>query len=135
MKKVIPDKITEKKIEMLSMLEAHYGNVRRAAKVTGISAQAHYRWAREDNAYGEQAETIRDVGYRNIKDNLLELALMKAEKGDAQILNKLLGIFCKNMPEEMKTLNIRNNVGIRLGIKYIKTREEAEKLREEGEPM
>jgi hypothetical protein len=130
-KKVSPDKITEKKMEMLAKLEYHYGNVRRAAKETGISAQTYYNWIKEDPAFGDQAELIRDIGYRNVKDNLLEMALGKAEKGDSAVLGKLLGIFCKNMPDELKMLNRHNRVPLRVGIRYVDTREEAQQIEQE----
>lgn len=130
-KKVSPDKVTEKKIEMLAKLEVHYGNVRRAAKQTGISTKTHYQWVKEDTDYGDQADIIKDIGYRNVKDNLLEMALAKAEKGDSAVLGKLLGIFCKNMPDELKRLNMNNKVPLRVGIRYVDTREEAQQLEQE----
>ena len=109
----------EQKELMIKALEATYSNVRMSVKIADISAQTHYRWLKEDSAYELQAETSRDVGYRNMKDNLIELAMVKAIKGDTAVLNKLLGIFLKDMPEEMKTLNRYNKVPFRASIKYV----------------
>jgi len=77
----------------------------------------------------------RDVGCRNLKENIIEIALRKAEKGNAAVINQLIRTFLKYMPDEMKDLNRANNVRLTPRIKYIDTREEAmESLKKRGMP-
>lgn len=112
--------VTEKqKLTMLSALEANFGNVKKAAKLINIAPSTHYRWLKEDWDYAEKAENIRDISFRNVKDSLLEEALKKVQKGDAAVLNKMMAIFFKNVPEEMARVSRYNNVPLRVGIKYI----------------
>ena len=133
MSKNSPEETAVLKEAMINSLEANNGNIQKAAKAIGISPRTHFRWMKEDAYYEKQADISKDVGYRNIKDNLIELALQKAEKGDSHVLNQLLRIFLKNMPEELKAMHKANNVPFTASIKYISTREEAEEMmRREG---
>jgi len=130
-----PQQTAKLKEAMINSLEANYGNIRKAAKAIGISPRTHFRWMKEDNQYEKQADISKDVGYGNIKDNLIELALKKAEEGDSAVLTQLMRIFLKNMPEEMKELNRANNVPLSPKIRYVSTREEAQEiLRQRGRP-
>ena len=104
---------------MMSALQANYGNVRKAAKIARISPQTHYRWLQEDRPYAEETQSIKDIGYKNVKDNLLEMALARAEKGDNAVLNQLMRIFFKGLPDELIALNMYNKVPFRIGIRYV----------------
>ena len=106
---------------MLGALELNYGNVRKSAKMTKINILTHYRWLKEDHEYSDQAENIADIGFRNIKDDLLDLSMRIAEKGNVSVLNKLLGIYFKNVPEEMKMISRINNFKTRVKIKWVNT--------------
>jgi len=106
---------------MIKALEANYGNIRKAAKLTKIAPSTHYRWLKEDRVYAEQTENMRDISYRNIKDDLLDLALAKAKKGSEPVLNKLLGMFFKNLQYEMDRVKNYNNVPIRVNIVPVDT--------------
>ncbi len=116
------------KKEMINALEANFGNVTASTKVVGITPRTHYRWLKEDPEYASAAENMRDLCYRKVKDNLLEQALKKIGSGDTSVLNKMLSIYFKNLPDEMRSASSFNNVPIRVGVKYIKTREEAEEM-------
>jgi hypothetical protein len=105
------------KKKMLDALEANFGNISRAAKLVKMDTRTHYRWLREDPEYGELAENMRDLCYRRVKDNLLENALKKIEKGDSAVLNKMLGIYFKKLPEEMERASHFNNVPFRVKLK------------------
>jgi predicted transcriptional regulator len=121
------------KTQMIDALEANFGSVTVAARVVGISPRTHYRWLKEDNEYSGEAENIRDISYRKIKEGLVQKAWMKIEKGNTSVLNKMLGIFLKKLPEEMELASRHNNVRLTASIKYIDTREEAEEImRREG---
>lgn len=123
-----PEQTAKLKEAMILSLEANYGNIKKAANAVGISPRTHFRWMKEDEHYEKQADISKDVGYRNIKDSLIELALQKAEKGDTTVLNQLLRIFLKNMPEELKALHRHNNVPLTPKIRYVDTREEAQEI-------
>lgn len=123
-----PEQTAKLKQAMINSLEANYGNIQKASKAIGISPRTHFRWMKEDANYEKQADISKDVGYRNIKDNIIELALKKAESGDSCVLNQLLRIFLKNMPRELEELNRCNNVPLTASIRYVNTREEAQEL-------
>jgi hypothetical protein len=109
MSKNSPEGTGKQKEVMLRALEAHYGNIVKAAKVAGITSQTHYRWLKEDKGYDLLAKSIKDVCYRDLKEDLIENGLKMIEKGNAAVLIKMLGIFLKDLPEEMKMLNRMNN--------------------------
>lgn len=113
---------------MLNALELNYGNVNLAAKVAGISPSTHYRWRKENADYEQKTDCIKDIGYRNLKENILSLAMKKAEKGDTGVLNQLIRTLLKGMPDEMKKLNRTNDTPLRATIRYVQTREEAEEI-------
>lgn len=113
---------------MIDALETHYGSIRKATKAAGISVRTHFRWMKEDENYERKANMSKDVGYRNLKDNIIEMALKKAEKGDAAVINQMMRTFLKHMPDEMQALNRLNNVPLTPVISYVDTREEAEEI-------
>lgn len=113
---------------MINALEINYGNVKLAAKVAGIAPSTHYRWRKEYEDYERKADTIKDVGYRDLKETVLDIALKKAEKGDSMVLNQLIRTLLKDLPEEMQKLSRMNNVPLTARIKYVDTREEAEAI-------
>lgn len=117
-KRNLSSTVTQKEV-MITALEANYGNVTKAAKLAQINPKTHYRWMKEDSNYEREAQSIKDLGFRNIKDDLIELGMKKAEQGDSVVLNKMLSIFLKDLPEEMKDLNRYNNVPFKVGIKYV----------------
>lgn len=130
-----PHEILRQKSLMIEELEKNYGSIKNAAKAAGIAPSTHYRWMKEDEDYERKATMSRDVGYRNLKDNVIEIALRKAEKGNAAVINQLIRTFLKYLPDEMKDLNRANNVRLVPKIKYISTREEAmESLKKRGLP-
>ena len=102
---------------MIDALEANFGNATKAAVAAHIKPRTHYRWLKEDEDYANEAENMKDLCYRKVKDNLLENALKKIDKGDSAVLNKMLGIFFKKMPEEMDRVRRFNDVPFRLKIK------------------
>jgi len=123
-----PYEIVRQKEAMIDALETHYGSIKDAAKAVEISARTHFRWMKEDEDYERKANMSKDVGYRNLKDNIMEIALKKAEKGNVAVINQLIRTFLKYMPDEMKDLNRSNNVPFRAKISYVSTREEAEEI-------
>jgi DNA-binding protein Fis len=122
-----------KKAVMLTAIEANYGNITRAAAMAKITPNTHYVWLKEDRGYADQAENMKDLGFRKIKDNLLDMSMKMAEKGNVTVLNKLLGIYFKGVPEEISKASRHNNVPLRMGINFVSTREEAERIMGGGE--
>src|SRR5579862_3833440 len=98
MSKNEPHEILRLKSLMIDSLETNYGSIKNAAKAAGISQSTHFRWMKEDPDYERKANMSRDVGYRNLKDNLIEIALRKAEKGNTSVLNQMIRTFLKYMP-------------------------------------
>jgi transposase-like protein len=122
------------KKEMINALEEHFGNVTAAAKAIKITPRTHYRWLKEDREYAEASENMKDVTFRRVKDRLLEKALKMIDKGDSAVLNRMMGIYFKNVPQEMLVASRYNNVPIRATIRYVDTREEAmQLLKDRGE--
>lgn len=128
MSKTTSEETAMQKETMLRELEENYGNITRAAKAANIAASTHFRWMKEDEQYEKRADASKDVGYRKLKDNIIDMAMDKAQKGNVAVLNKLLGILLKEFPTEMKTLNRANNVPLTARIHYVDTREEAEEI-------
>lgn len=119
---------------MINALEANFGNVTAAAKVVKITPRTHYRWLKEDTEYAEEAENMKDISFRRIKDNLLEKALKMIDNGDSGVLGKMIAVYFKNIPQEMLVASRYNNVRLQARIKYIDTREQAmESLKNRGE--
>ena len=109
------------KKRMIDALEANMGSVTKAAKAVKISPRTHYRWVNEDREYALQSESIKDICYKKIKDKLLEKALAQIEKGEASVLNKMLGIYFKHIPDDMQKVNMYNSVPIRATVKWVST--------------
>ncbi len=110
-----------KKELMLHSLEANFGNVWKASKLIKIATSTHYRWMKEDSDYENAVENMRDISFRNIKDHLLDAAMKQVDKGNVQVLNRLIGVFFKNTPEEMKIVSKNNNLKVRASIKWVST--------------
>jgi hypothetical protein len=64
-------------------------------------------------------ESVKDICFRNAKDRLLSAAMKKIEKGETSVLNKMLGIFLKDLPDEMRLLRKHNDVPLRAHINYV----------------
>ncbi len=129
-----PFEILRQQSIMIDELEKNYGSIKNAAKAAGIHPSTHYRWMKEDEDYERKATISRDVGCRNLKENIIEIALRSAEKGNVAVINQLIRTFLKYTPDEMKDLNRANNVRLMPRIKYIDTREEAqESMRRHGQ--
>lgn len=112
--------VTARKKElMLLALEANFGNVWKAAKLIKIANSTHYRWMKEDPVYASEAENLKDIGFRDLRDDLIYKAMKQVEKGNVQVLNKMLGIFCKDLPEEMRMLRRCNDIPPRVGVRFI----------------
>ncbi len=109
------------KKKMIDALEANFGSVTKAAIEVKITPRTHYRWLKEDREYAEQTEDMRDISFRKIKDTLFQKALTMIDKGDASVLNKMLTIYFKNIPEEMKIAARNHNVLPRVAIKWVST--------------
>jgi Bacterial regulatory protein, Fis family len=114
-----PFVIEKQKEKMITALEANRGNVSKAAKLAEITPKTHYRWRKEDERYESRTDSLKDICYRDIKENLIDTCLELAEKGNERVLIKLMGIFLKDLPEEMKTLNRMNNVPLIPKINYV----------------
>jgi hypothetical protein len=119
------------KKEMINALEANFGNVTAAAKVVGITPRMHYLWLKSDDEYAYAAESMKDICFRRVKDNLLENALKKIETGDTAVLNKMLGIYFKNIPEEIDRASHLNKVEIITKTNYIRPEEIGEEESDE----
>jgi len=119
-KKSVFDTAKQKEI-MINALEANYGNVRAAAKVAKINARTHYKWRKEDNEYDNNTNSIKDISYRGLKEHLIDKAMRKVDKGDTAVLNKMLGIFLKDLPEEMRILRRCNDIPPRATVRFIST--------------
>ena len=115
------DRTAKQKEFMINALEANYGNVRAAAKLAKISPQTHYRWRKEDNDYDNRTDSMRDICYRDVKEHLISKGLKMVDKGDVSVLNKMLGIFLKDLPEEMRMLRRMNDVPPRATVRFIST--------------
>jgi hypothetical protein len=123
---------TEKmKALMLSAIEASYGNIRNAAKLAKIDAATHYRWLKEDREYAVKSESMKDISFRNRKDSLMDMAFSMAEKGNTAIVNKLLGIYFKKLPEEIEKYSRHNNVPLMVKITPVDSREQAQQIMEQ----
>ncbi len=104
---------------MLKALDAHYGNVRIAADATGIAPSTHYRWRQEDDDYESSVAYIKDISFNNIKDALVTSAIEKIKNGDTKVLNKMLGIYLKKLPEEMEKVSSKMKPKVEARIKYV----------------
>lgn len=114
-----PYVIEKQKERMITALEANRGNVCKAAKLAGIDARTHYRWRKEDERYEDRTDNLKDLCYRDIKESLIDKGLEMAQKGSERVLIKMLGLFLKDLPEEMKALNRMNNVPLLPKINYV----------------
>jgi len=94
-----------KKQAMIGALEANFGNITAAAKQAEISVRTHYKWLLEDSAYEKEVVNIKDISFGKMKESLLEKALKMVDNGNATVLNQLLRIYFKNLPEEMETIS------------------------------
>jgi hypothetical protein len=101
MAKKSQDSTTQKKEAMLDAIEASFGNITQAAQIAGINARTHYRWLKEDEAYEYEVVNVKDISFSKVKESLLEKALKLVNDGNTAVLNQLLRIYFKNLPEEI----------------------------------
>jgi hypothetical protein len=97
-----------KKQAMIDALEANFGNITAAAKHAEIDVRTHYKWLKEDEAYEYEVVNIKDISFGKVKENLLEKALKLVDNGNTTVLNQLLRIYFRNLPEEMQTTSNMN---------------------------
>ncbi len=112
---------TKQKQAMIDAIEANFGNITKAAKEVGINVRTHNRWRKEDNDYDTQFVKIKDVSYVKVKDSLLEEAMKRIKKGDSTVLNQMLRLFYKNLPEDMIKAARVNDIPVRATIKWVST--------------
>jgi hypothetical protein len=103
---------------MIEALEANMGNITLAAKQAGISVRTHYYWQKEDNDYDNMLRSLKNICYEKVRDRLLDIALKKIDKGDSTVLNKLIGIYFKNVPQEMEDVSRVNRPPLMAKINY-----------------
>lgn len=109
---------TQKEL-MLKYLEVFSGNITEAAKKAGITSRTHYLWIKADPQYGDNVQNVRDICFRNSKEKLISFAMKRIEEGNTTVLNKMLGIYLKDLPDEMKSLNHHHHVPLRAVFKYV----------------
>jgi len=110
----------KQKMRMLHALEITCGNAAKAARLAKISVRTHFRWTKEDYEYANEVINVKAICYNEIKDTLLELAMKQAKKGDSAVLNQLLRIFFKDVPEDMKYVTrVRRPPPISKTIRYV----------------
>jgi hypothetical protein len=119
--------VKQKKM-MLHNIECFYGNIRKACTASGITTMTHYRWAKEDDEYSKSVECLKDIGYRSLKERLIEAAMAKIDKGDTALLGKMLGLFLKDLCEDMKAVSRANKPQTVAVMKYVESREEAQAI-------
>jgi len=118
------------KVRMIKQLEANFGNVTAAAEAAKITPRTHYQWLKEDREYATQSESIKEICYKKIKDKLLEKAFKMIDEGNATVMNKMLAIYFKHVPDEMQKVNLYNNVPIRATVKWVNTPQDPKRIGE-----
>lgn len=98
----------KQKEAMINALEVHFGNIAQAAEQAKISVRTHYRWMKEDEAYENEVINIKDISFGKVKESLLEKALKLVENGNTAVLNQLLRIYFKKLPDEIETTSTLN---------------------------
>jgi hypothetical protein len=98
-----------KKQAMIDALEANFGNITEAANHAEISVRTHYKWLKEDSAYEREVVNIKDISFGKVKESLLEKALKLVDNGNTTVLNQLLRIYFKKLPEEMEITHRTND--------------------------
>jgi len=102
--------VTEvKKQAMIDALEANSGNITAAAAQAEIAVRTHYKWMKEDESYENEVVNIKDISFGKVKESLLEKALKLVDNGNTSVLNQLLRIYLKKLPEEIETTSTRND--------------------------
>lgn len=94
---------------MIDALEANFGNITAAAKQAEISVRTHYKWLKEDEAYENEVINIKDISFGKVKESLLEKALKLVDNGNTAVLNQLLRIYFKKLPEEIQATSTMND--------------------------
>lgn len=97
-----------KKQAMIDALEANMGNITAAAKQAEISVRTHYKWLKEDEDYENEVVNIKDISFGKVRESLLEKAFKLVEGGNAVVLNQLLRIYFKKLPEEIENVSAAN---------------------------
>jgi len=103
---------------MINALEASLGNVTQATKMVKINVTTHYRWVKEDTVYDDSVRSIKDICFQKVRDKLMQTALKRIDSGDSAVLNKMIGIYFKNVPEEMDSLSLVNRPPLMAKIEY-----------------
>jgi hypothetical protein len=126
---------TEKqKAVMIGALEANAGNVREACKIAVITPQTHYRWRKEDSDYDEDVIRMKNICNFHIQEALILEAFNRISKGSDSVLNQMLRIYLKKVPDIMERVSLMMDTPkLELKFKYLHSREEAEKVRQERE--
>ncbi len=93
---------------MINAIEINCGNITAAAKQAGVNVRTHYRWMKEDENYEMEVVNIKDISFGKVKENLLGKALKLVDDGNTAVLNQLLRIYFKKLPEEMQTTRALN---------------------------
>jgi hypothetical protein len=118
MSKSTPETTAIKKEAMIGALEASFGNVTQAARMAKINVTTHYRWVKEDSEYDDRVRSIKDICFQKVRDKLMRTALKRIDSGDSAVLNKMIGIYFKNVPQEMDSLSLVNRPPLMAKIRY-----------------
>jgi hypothetical protein len=122
-----------KKQAMIDALEANFGNITAAAKQADISVRTHYKWLKEDEDYEDEVTNIKDISFGKMKETLLEKAMKRIDDGNTAVLNQLLRIYFKKLPDEMEVTS-RVNDNTKWDIRNYEE-EEAEEDEEENDEL
>ena len=109
MAKNTDDETDKLKESMINAIEMNCGNITAASKQAGVNVRTHYRWMKEDENYEMEVVNIKDISFGKVKENLLGKALKLVDDGNTAVLNQLLRIYFKKLPEEMQTTHIIND--------------------------
>ncbi len=119
---------------MIGALEAKAGNVREACKAVGITPQTHYNWRKEDSDYDDDVIRMKNICNFHIQEALILEAFNRISKGSDSVLNQMLRIYLKKVPDAMERVSLMMDTPhLKVGFRYVHSREEAEKLKRERE--
>ena len=103
------DKITTslQKATMLESIEKTLGVITQAAKLAGITRQAHYQWMQQDPEYKAAVEAITEVSLDFAESKLFEL---------------MQGAFSQTVTRDGEIVNIKDAPNTSAIIFYLKTK-------------
>lgn len=103
------DKITTslQKATMLESIEKTLGVITQAAKLAGITRQAHYQWMQQDPEYKAAVESITEVSLDFAESKLFEL---------------MQGAFSQTVTRDGEIVNIKDAPNTSAIIFYLKTK-------------